>query len=80
MKDRIKAWRQSAGVWLNAMLLVAFPYTDQILQGVSDYLPSLAPYLPANVYKWVGLVVVVANVVRAARRARPAAAKEVAHG
>lgn len=72
MIARVKAWLQSAGVWFNALLLAAFPFTDQIMQGVSDYLPSLAPYLPPNVYKFVGLAVVVFNMVRAMQRAHQA--------
>jgi hypothetical protein len=72
IKERVTSWLRSAGVWFNAMMLAAFPFTDQIMQGVSDYLPSLAPYLPANIYKWVGFAVVVANIVRAVRRSPPA--------
>jgi hypothetical protein len=75
IKDRISAWWRSAGDWFNAVLFVAFPFADQIMQGVNDYLPNLAPYLPANVYKWVGLAVVVANIVRAAQRVRQAQAR-----
>lgn len=77
IKDRIIAAWRLAGVWLNAMLLAAFPFASDIMQAINDYLPSLAPYLPANVYKWVGFAVVVANIIRAVQRARPAApAKE----
>jgi hypothetical protein len=81
MRTRLHAWAHSAGVWLNATLLVAVQYTDQIVQGINDNMPSLAPYLPPNIYKGVGIAVVVFNLVRSARRARQAAqAKEVAHG
>jgi hypothetical protein len=76
---RLKAWLASAGVWFNAMLLAAFPFTDQIIQAIIDNLPALAPYLPANVYKWVGLAVVIYNVVHASRRATTKA-KEAANG
>lgn len=81
MMARLKAWLYGAGVWLNALLLAAFPFTDQIMQAAVDYLPGLAPYLPANVYKWVGLAVVVANIVRAVLRIRQlASVKGAAHG
>lgn len=81
MMERLKAWRHAAAIWFNAILLAAFPFTDQIIQGVNDYLPSFAPYLPANVYKVVGFLVVVFNMVRAMQKARKAAqAKECAHG
>lgn len=81
IKDRIAAARHSAGIWVNAALLAAFPFASDIMQGVNDYLPNLAPYLPANVYKWVGFAVVVMNIARAVRKARLAAqAKAVANG
>lgn len=81
VKARIVAWLRSAGVWFNAVLLAAFPFTDQIIQAVSDNLPSLSPYLPPNVYKVVGFAVVVFNLIRAAQRARKAAkARAVTNG
>jgi hypothetical protein len=73
IKDRIWAWWRSAGVWFNAALLAAFPFAGEIMQGVNDYLPSLAPYLPPNVYKVVGFLVVVFNMVQAMQRAHKAA-------
>ena len=81
MMARLKSWWQSAGVWFNAALLAAFPFADQIIQAVTDNLPALAPYLPPNVYKAVGVAVVVLNLVRSAQRAHAAArAKGVANG
>lgn len=69
IKDRITAALRSVGVWTNALLLAAFPFTDQIMQGMNDNLPGLSAYLPPNVYKWVGLIVVMANIARAAHSA-----------
>ena len=81
MIAHLQAWRRSAGVWFNAALLTALPFTQQIVQGVNDYLPSFAPYLPPNVYKVVGFAVVAFNMVQSMRRARAAAlAKEAANG
>lgn len=81
MMTRLKACVRSAGVWFNALLLAAFPFTDQIVQAVNDNLPSFAPYLPPNVYKVVGGVVVAFNMVRSMQRAHKAAqAKGGANG
>ena len=81
MMARAEAWLRSAGVWFNAVLLAAFPFTDQIIDAVTENLPALAPYLPPNVYKAVGVAVVVFNLVRSAQRAHAAArAKGVANG
>jgi len=73
MMARLKSWLRSAGVWFNAVLLAAFPFADQIIQAVNDNLPALAQYLPPNVYKAVGVAVVVFNLVRSAQRAHAAA-------
>jgi hypothetical protein len=81
LQDKMRAWIRSAGVWLNAALLAAFPFTDQIIQTVTENLPTLAPYLPPDVYKAVGVAVVVFNLVRSAQRATKAAqAKEATNG
>jgi hypothetical protein len=60
-------------VWLNATLLAMYPFADQIIAGVHDHLPELAPYLPANVFRAVGLALVVYNIVHGARVAAKAA-------
>ena len=81
MMARLRSWLKSAGVWFNAVLLAAFPFADQIIQAVNDNLPALAQYLPPNVYKAVGVGVVVFNLVRSAQRAHAAAkAKAVTNG
>jgi hypothetical protein len=67
--DRLRAARSSFTVWLNALLLGAFPFADQIIAGVRDNLPDLAQYLPANVFRAVGLALVVYNIVHATRAA-----------
>lgn len=65
--DHIRAARKSFTVWLNALLLAAYPFADSIIAGVRDNLPDLAQYLPANVFKAVGLALVVYNIVHASR-------------
>ena len=71
--DHIRAARKSFTVWMNATLLAMYPFADQIILGVHDNLPSLAPYLPANVFRAVGLALVVYNIVHGARVAAKAA-------
>lgn len=68
---------RSLGVWWNAALLAAFSFGGDIVQVLNEHLPGLAVFLPANVYKWVGLVVVVLNIIGAVQRAH---AKEKIHG
>ena len=67
MLDHIRAARKSFTVWLNATLLAMYPFADQIILGVHDHLPDLAPYLPGNVFRAVGLALVIYNIVHGAR-------------
>jgi hypothetical protein len=71
--DHLHALRKSFTMWLNGTLLVLYPFADQIIAGVHDHLPELAPYLPANVFQAVGLALVVYNIVHGARVAAKAA-------
>lgn len=72
VKDRLVAWLRSAGVWFNAILLAVFPFADEIMRAVNDNMPALSVYLPPNVYKAVGIAVVLFNLVRSAQRAHRA--------
>ena len=67
--DHLRSAWKSFTVWMNAALLIAYPFADQIIAGIRTNLPDLAPYLPANVFRAVGLVLVIYNIVHAARMA-----------
>lgn len=69
IKDHLRAAWKSFTVWLNAMLLIAYPFADQIIAGIKANLPDLAQYLPANVFRVVGLILVLYNIVHATRMA-----------
>lgn len=56
--------RRAITARINLILLGLFPFADQVITVIAANLPAAAAYLPANVYKWVGLAVVCANVVR----------------
>lgn len=49
--------------WAKAVLLLALPYADDITHYVKDHLQELQPYVPDNVYKAMGFVVVTASLV-----------------
>jgi hypothetical protein len=55
---------------VSAALLATLPFIDEIVVALDRHLPMLAPYLPADVYRWIGLIVVVANIVRALRQVK----------
>lgn len=73
LPDHLRAVRRSFTVWLNTVLLAAYPFADSIIAGVRDNLPDLAPYLPANVFRALGLALVIYNIVHGARAAAKAA-------
>jgi hypothetical protein len=49
---------------INYILLGIFPFADPIVSAIAANLPAASVYLPANVYKWVGLAVVLFNIAR----------------
>lgn len=65
----LRAARRSFTVWLNTLLLAAYPFADAIVAAVRDNLPELGQYLPANVFRAVGLALVIYNIVHATRAA-----------
>lgn len=67
--EHLRAARRSFTVWLNALLLIAYPFADAIIAALRDNLSDLAPYLPANVFRAVGLALVIYNIVHGARAA-----------
>lgn len=59
MKNKLRgAWR-SATVWFNSTLLAMLP----LFEAVKSSVPELQSYLPDSAYKWVGLAVVVGNLL-----------------
>jgi hypothetical protein len=64
--ETLRAEARKFSVWVYAGLLAMLPYADSIMLAVNEHLPSLAQYLPENIYKAMGAVVVVCNIVRSA--------------
>lgn len=65
--EQFRAARRSFTVWLNALLLAAYPFADAIIAAIRSNLPELAQYLPANVFRAVGLILVIYNIAHALR-------------
>lgn len=49
-----------ASIW--TALALALPYADDIVQAVDAYMPAVAVYLPANVYKGMGALIVFVKI------------------
>lgn len=74
--DHLRVARRSFTVWLNALLLAAYPFADSIIAAVRDNLPDLGQYLPANIFRAVGLALVIYNIVHGARAAAKTAKRK----
>jgi hypothetical protein len=58
MMARVKAGLQLVGKYIWAVLLVLYPFADQIIAAVEGWMPTLAPHLGANTFRYVGLTIV----------------------
>jgi hypothetical protein len=59
MNNKLRgAWRSTV-IWLNGLMLAFFPLVEM----AKEALPDLGQFLAPGIYKWVGLFVVVANIV-----------------
>lgn len=65
--DKIKGALRSVTIWVNGVFLALFPFADSIIQGIHDNLPDLSQYLPADVFKVIGVAVVVFNIYQRTR-------------
>lgn len=66
LKRTLCAEARKLTTWINAALLAALPFADEIMSALSANLPGLAPYLPENIYKSMGAAVVVVGILRSA--------------
>ena len=58
----LKGALKSVTIWVNATLLAIFPFANDILLCIQDNLPQIAQYLPENMFKTLGFIVVVFNI------------------
>lgn len=79
LKLKLQGALRSVTVWVNGLFLAFVPFADQIITavmtGVRDHLPELAPYLPENWFKAVGIAVVIFNIYQRARTSTSLAEK-----
>lgn len=58
-KAKLNGATRSWTMWFNGVLLAALPLIDTL----KDTMPQLQPYVTPDVYKWMGLVVVIGNII-----------------
>lgn len=66
-REKIRGAFKSVTVMVNALLLAMLPFYEVLI----EQLPQLQPYLPEDVYKKVGVAVVVLNIVLRFRTHKP---------
>lgn len=55
---KLKGAVKSKTVWFNSVMIFLW----SLFEVTKEFLPELQQYLPENVYKWVGLIVVIINI------------------
>ena len=73
--DKLRGALRSMTMWINGIFLALFPFADQMVQGIHDNLPDLGQYLPANIFKAVGIAVVLFNIYQRTRTKQSLAEK-----
>jgi hypothetical protein len=63
LKAAVKAELRKALTWIKVGLLAALPFASDIKAVVAQNLPALQPYLPENIYKFMGAAVVITSMV-----------------
>lgn len=59
LATEVRKLRTAAGV----ALIAALPWADEIKSFAANNMPALQPYLPENVYKFMGATVVITPMV-----------------
>ena len=67
MKAKLIGALRSVTMWVNALFLALYPFASEIVAGLHDAMPTLAEYLPSNIYKGIGIAVVVFNLMQRTR-------------
>lgn len=68
--NKIRGAFKSLTMWVNGLFLAAFPFANEIVSGVQDNLPQMSQYIPENIFKSLGVIVVVFNIYLRVRTKR----------
>jgi hypothetical protein len=63
IKDTIRAEVRKLTTWGKVALLAALPFASDIKDTLTQQLPALQPYVPENIYKFMGGAVVVLGII-----------------
>lgn len=66
MNEKLAILVKDVKVWFNGIFISLIPIGELIksnIDTVKDYLPQIQSYVSDNTFKWVGLVVVVVNLL-----------------
>lgn len=62
--DKIRVFISAVRSRFNLLLLSLFPFADQIATFALAHLAEFSEFIPVNVYKWVGFVLVLYGAIR----------------
>jgi hypothetical protein len=68
--NKIRGAFKSLTMWVNGLFLAAFPFANEIVSGVQDNLPQMSQYIPENIFKTLGVIVVMFNIYLRVRTKR----------
>ncbi len=73
--NKLKGALRSTTIWVNGVLLAILSFAGEIVAAAQFYMPELAQYLPADIYRWLGVAIVVFNMYQRTRTKKSLAEK-----
>ena len=65
--DQLRGAMRSVTIWVNGIFALILGSADQITAGIHDALPDLSQYLPTNIFKAIGIALIVFNLYQRTR-------------
>jgi len=62
-EDDVKSWWKSLTLWFNGVAAPVLLLAAEFLPDAAAELPTLQPYLPANLYRYAFIAIAVGNVL-----------------
>ena len=65
--DRLRGALKSVTIWVNLIFAGIISNADSIVSGLHSALPDLSQYLPTNIFKVIGVLLIVFNLYQRTR-------------
>lgn len=67
MMDKLRGAMKSVTIWVNLIFAGVISNADSIVSGLHSALPDLSQYLPTNIFKVIGVLLIVFNLYQRTR-------------